>query len=429
MDESDPQTQVRSSEMIQDLEFTVELLKIYYDKAFPYDKMFDWLSYFKVSKKQNRLQSLEDGVDSEYFYNREFSFTLENDVYCRYLCFKNPTDLKDALVSRTPHKIDIGAIFNIPPKNHLITEKKVFIPLEKEMVFDIDMTDYDNVRTCCTGAKVCKKCWAYMACATQVINNVLTQDFGFSSLLWVFSGRRGIHCWIGDESARQMTNEMRSAVTEYLFLATGNEMGGGFDLGYPLHPMHQRAYKFLSKRFEQIVIIDQDLLAHEAHQKKFLKLLPQNVANELQSRMNRAQTSQEKWKLYKDTLDKLHASGKTASQKHDPIMIKLVFTYLYPRIDANVSKGINHLLKSPFCIHPKTGKVCVPFDPMTVDNFDIQNVTTLSKVINDIGNSKDGSIPCLKESLAVFQTFLNKLKADSQNELKKYKEKEQSTDF
>jgi len=56
--------------------------------------------------------------------------------------------------------------------------------------------------------------------------------------LWVFSGRRGIHCWIGDESARQMTNEMRSAVTEYLFLPTGNEMGGNFELSTPLHPMH-----------------------------------------------------------------------------------------------------------------------------------------------------------------------------------------------
>jgi DNA primase small subunit len=160
-----------------ELDFNVDLLKIYYDKAFPYDLMYKWLSYFKFrDTSQQHMQSLmdEDAVKSEQFYNREFSFTLENDVYCRYLCFKTAEEFKETLVSRCPHKIDIGAVFNIPPKNHLSTDKKVFIPVEKEMVFDIDMTDYDNVRTCCEGAKVCVKCWSYMACATHVLNEALT---------------------------------------------------------------------------------------------------------------------------------------------------------------------------------------------------------------------------------------------------------------
>lgn len=105
------------------------------------------------------LQSLDDGNDSNYFSNREFSFTLENEVYCRYLCFKSAKDFKDNLVDRVPFKIDIGAVFNMQPSRHIEAEKTSFIPLEKEMVFDIDMTDYDDVRTCCSGAKVCIKCW------------------------------------------------------------------------------------------------------------------------------------------------------------------------------------------------------------------------------------------------------------------------------
>jgi DNA primase catalytic subunit len=47
---------------------------------------------------------------------------------------------------------------------------------------------------------------------------------------------------------------------------------------------------------------------------------------------------------------------------------------LNPRLDSNVTTATNHLLKSPFCVHPKTGLIAVPFSLDEVDAFKISNV-------------------------------------------------------
>jgi DNA primase small subunit len=122
------------------------------------------------------------------------------------------------------------------------------------MVFDIDMNDYDDVRTCCTGAKVCEKCWEYLKIAMIVLTDILTEDFDFKSVLWVFSGRRGIHAWVCDEAAREMNNEMRSAVVSYCNIGVGNEMSAKTTLSWPLHPRLKKIYSILLEHFDRIII-------------------------------------------------------------------------------------------------------------------------------------------------------------------------------
>jgi DNA primase small subunit len=108
--------------------------------------------------------------------------------------------------------------------------------------------------------------------------------------------------------------------------------------------------------------------------------------------------------------------------------------YAYPRLDINVTKGLSHLLKSPFCVHPKTGKVCIPINPKVVDQFDPLNVPTIITLINEINmfdekelieqresannlkKIKDYKKTSLNKPYYVFQEFLRGLENSQKGE-------------
>jgi len=78
--------------------------------------------------------------------------------------------------------------------------------------------------------------------------------------------------------------------------------------------------------------------------------------------------------------------------KNQNILEDIIIQYTYPRLDAEVSKHRNHLLKAPFCVHPKTGRVCVPLDLESIDKFDPESVPTLGQLLQEldtIGMSTD----------------------------------------
>ena len=53
------------------------------------------------------------------------------------------------------------------------------------------------------------------------------------------------------------------------------------------------------------------------------------------------------------------------------------------------------MLKAPFCVHPATGRVCVPVDPRRVDEFDPENVPTVGQLLRELNDLKsaDNSAP------------------------------------
>ena len=72
--------------------------------------MFEWLSYGHDPKSESKL------VKKDFFLKREFSFTIENDIYIRYLSFRDREEMQKQIMQKQPHKIDIGAVYSFPPK-------------------------------------------------------------------------------------------------------------------------------------------------------------------------------------------------------------------------------------------------------------------------------------------------------------------------
>ena len=140
-----------------------------------------------------------------------------------------------------------------------------------------------------------------------------------------------------------------------------------------MHPRLRKTYQYLSEKFLEVIIRDHNLLSIETHREKMLAFLPRTVNDELKNKVKHAwlnkiaslptdendeehaRLSEDLFNTFKERYAQWKRDGKI--KQTDLSVEALVLTYLYPRIDVNVSTGINHLLKSPWCVHPKTGKL------------------------------------------------------------------------
>ncbi|KAK8830568.1 hypothetical protein WA577_004298, partial [Blastocystis sp. JDR] len=290
----------------------------------------------------------------------------------------------------------------------------VFKPVARELIFDIDMDDYSPIRHCCTGANICRKCWPFMMNAMKVMKYILKERFGFKQLLFVFSGRRGVHIWVCDKRARQLTDAQRKAIVDYISFSKTS-----YKVDYNLH----ECAKMLRGFFERDILGEdgQDVLRYNpaletAAKKEFgnvdlvevfqkqrclplVECLPSNFSRmnkeKLTSVLKSDKSAMEKWEaiqklLEKDTID------------------KVILTFTFPRLDKNVSLLRHHLLKSPFIVHPKSCRFCCPIDPDRIEEFDPFSVPCLDEVFES-----EEALKKYNEYVAMFrEKFLPALKKE-----------------
>ncbi|EME29595.1 DNA primase small subunit [Galdieria sulphuraria] len=339
----------------------------YYQEFFPVDLIVRWLSYSFQRNKQ-------------LFERRELSFTLDNEIYVRYQSFESAEDLRKVLVQKLPVKIDIGAVYNYPPCNQSLVT--LFAPLERELIFDIDLTDYEDVAIMKSEDEVdlCDNNWYLIAAAVELLDKALRDDFGFQHILWVYSGRRGVHGWICDERARKLSDECRDSILEYLTVRLPSALreisvkreksnvsvcsdDSLRQWNTLSDPFLKRSFDYLYPLFLKYVVQSPQFFSDENHFKKYLSLIPSHYALQIERLIESNTVGMDLWERVEEMLKEPKKSCFYG------LVVCLVFHYLYPRLDANVSRHMNHLLKSPFCLHPKTQRVCVPFSANEVWTF------------------------------------------------------------
>ncbi|WIA32788.1 hypothetical protein OEZ86_005971 [Tetradesmus obliquus] len=66
-----------------------------------------------------------------------------------------------------------------------------------------------------------------------------------------------------------------------------------------------------------------------------------------------------------DRMMALRPLSGQAAKALEKSLDNIIFVCIHPCLHVEVTKKMNYLLKAQFCVHPKTGNLCVPIDPDT----------------------------------------------------------------
>ncbi|MFW9928237.1 MAG: DNA primase catalytic subunit PriS [Candidatus Thorarchaeota archaeon] len=291
-------------------------------------------------------------ITKEQFANREWGFLDINGHFDRNFSFASPDKLIDYIKESVPRSIYVGAIYSEGPDNF---QKRSIHDVEwirKELVFDLDLNEYDDVRPCsCRGKyQICDKCWELVKTAANWINETMIEDFGVSkdNINWVFSGRRGVHAWITEFEMMELDNEQRTAIIDYLtlFKGRGKEVRLLEDpYDYPINLRARINTEIYIPFLRECTI--QQLLSLGLSKERALFILEQRDKQGIDQLFLSKYIF-----LDKVSLERLHITDFPSRRAiEEGIIIQWG-----PRIDAAVSKDMRRILRLPGSIHGDTGK-------------------------------------------------------------------------
>ena len=265
-------------------------------------------------------------------------------------------------------------------------------PHRRELVFDIDLNDYDFLdlhegppnpgglpRP--LSLEKCDAAWPVAGIAVQLLVKMLHEQFGFGDFLCCYSGRRGVHLWVLDERAMVLDNEGRSAIASFLDIA--KQLTKDEKRATDAHRLFVKRHNLMETvhaLFQDVIVGQMGALDTSTAREDFLERLDlseHESMHNLADEVSRKDSGLDAWKYIKTKVCGQAKKHSKACGWFAARLDELVLAYVWPRIDFNVTKSTNHLIKSPFVAHPKTLRIAVPLRADELLSFDPATAPTL----------------------------------------------------
>ena len=338
---------------------------------------------------------------------REFALETEDGYYIRWQSVGDAAELRALLVAKRVSKIHIGAIFDGPP---VMRKKLTLQPVLREFVVDIDIDDNTNSGIDANDIESCDTAWPLVAFGMVCVEHILKQKFGFVNTLTVYSGRRGAHLTVYDARACALTDEERSALVDFMQPLKGGgktpKYGNMMSIFGDMWDSHILPF-WLNYGVELRENGGAGFLDAPIDKELFMEILGHDYTKEMVNIM--AMQGKRAWKTLWE-----HAQKSDLKFGNSYLQTKLkhtVLSYVWPRLDANVSKARNHLAKSIFSIHPKTGRICIPILSQGRDPFKFNPRKCALVAALASGDKKE--VRKFNECVAAFGRFVEKLEVSS----------------
>jgi DNA primase small subunit len=316
-----------------------------------YSEYFDATQIFRV-------------IEENTFHTREFGFERLDTGFTRNKSFTEISILQEYMSTFPVGGAYIGSLY----RDRLLPGDRQNKPvtihttpwLGRELIFDFDMDEYDQVRKCdCSGRMVCKDCWILMQKASEIIDDTLREDFGYKKLEWVYTGGRGYHCWVLDKKAFKLDQHQRAAIIGHMQLIHDPKGLQKIDkIGDQAELLKTRIYEKLARDFVLNETYGQTLrdIGYTKNKIEISREFLQSTA------------------LYRDIVDSV-PRGK------DEEFLNTVILNLYPRIDHKVTIDVRRLIRMPGSVHARTQNISEYLDdPM---NFNpIKDAKNIYQFIN-----------------------------------------------